>query len=641
MKCVIFLLAALLAGPVAAADRSWQALRDGTLHLYPKGTQQLQIDWQPAWQAEANAERLYLVDGRGRLQAERAIAASETRGQLQWTLSDPHAPYRLEVPGYSFRNYRVKHSEHLASMFEPVKLHFSADVGRNATLYFRTRAGERAVLAGKFHGGIHGLQARRLADGQQVTLALKPHKTYADFDQVALPGSGQDQIWQLTLVGSGKAAFWLDGAANLFAQRPEDLRTQHWHPGEVHLKLHEAVLGPTPAIGIALPYAEPPQSAYTALDALKPQAGGYYSFVDVLSRQPGRERGFRQVYQQHFGINQSITLLAGSGRKAVLEATAETLAGLETWLEDSRTLNGGLHYLAVADEPNLNYPSFESFERYFATLSRQIRADTAAYAAGVRIAMPASSRLSNGPTRDNAAQRRGLDWAARLLARHGEFIDALAWHEWMVRDLLATRVYRDNVLAAAKLVGLDEKGRPRKALLLDQTNISSGSSLSPYEQNTHFASLWWASVVINASQDGLLDMINYFQAADEPEYPKGMLHENGHEAYAIKPVGLAQSFIARHWGSQVLKLDNDAFEVDALALNTSVDGAPGQRVLGVNKALREQNVKIESVGCAGTFRLSLFGPDSREREGSWHCNNSSLSFTLPGETLFSMEWRRP
>ena len=115
---------------------------------------------------------------------------------------------------------------------------------------------------------------------------------------------------------------------------------------------------------------------------------------------------------------------------------------------------------------------------------------------GVKVAVPASSRFLHGPMRDDAYRRRGIDWAARLLKQHAEDIDAIAWHEWMVRNLYATGLYSDTIRAAADLVGYDDKGRPLKVLLIDQTNISSGNSVSPYEQNTHFAALWWASVII-------------------------------------------------------------------------------------------------------------------------------------------------
>jgi len=81
MMRIILFLAVLLAESAAAADLSWQALRDGALYLYPQDTQQVHISWVPAWQAEANAEQLYLVDGKGRLQDKRVIVASETSGQ--------------------------------------------------------------------------------------------------------------------------------------------------------------------------------------------------------------------------------------------------------------------------------------------------------------------------------------------------------------------------------------------------------------------------------------------------------------------------------------------------------------------------------------------------------------------------------
>src|SRR5690606_33933658 len=222
---------------------------------------------------------------------------------------------------------------------------------------------------------------------------------------------------------------------------------------------------------------------------------------------------------------------------------------------------------------------YASYRRYFQAMLERVQRFPGAREAGVRIAMPASSNLVNGPFHEGSRQRIGLDWSRRLLAEHDAQIDALAWHEWMVRDLLATRSYRDSVRQAAALVGLDDQGRPRKALLLDQTNMSSGSSLSRYDQDTHYASLWWASVVVNASADGLLDMLNWFHVADEPEWPKGMVRVLGEDHFELKPVGLAQQFIQRHWLTQVLSLDNDAFEVDALAM------AEGRQrsLLGVNK----------------------------------------------------------
>ncbi len=621
-----------------AAPMRWAVIRDGSLYLQTDRPDTLTVRWVPAWQADANEEQLYLLDGQGQLKGQRQIAANEPRGSQSWSLAPSAASYRLEIPGYSFRRYQVEHDEHTVALFAPAKVHFSAETHEGDELYFKVGPGEHAVLAGKFHGGVGALQAQRVADGKQLNLTLKPYQGYWQFDQVALPADNVEQIWRLRLRGSGKVAFWLDGTANLFAQNPQQLKPLRQDDGQTRLTLHADVVGRTPNLGIALPYALPPTSSYPVLDALKPRAASYYSFVDVTAKKPHFEDSFRRLYQERFGITQDITLLASTQRKADLRADVVSNTGLEAWLAGTRALGGkGLHYLAFADEPNLNYADFASYQNLFNSMARQVRSDPANAKAGVRIAMPASSRLINGPFAENAADKRGIDWARRLLSESGDQIDALAWHEWMIRDLLATRVYRDSVRRAAELVGLDSHGRPRKALLLDQTNISSGSSLSPYDQETHFASLWWASVAINSAQDGLLNMLNWFQAADEPDYPKGMLRVLGDERFELKPVGLAQQFIQQHWLANVLRLDNDAFEVDVLAMAEQKQ----RSLLGVNKGTRLQHVSLngEKTLCPlskGT--LVYFGADSRSQPATYRCQQGRVSFEVPGETLFALSW---
>ncbi|WP_353741133.1 hypothetical protein WHX55_19895 [Pseudomonas fluorescens] len=636
MKRLLLLVSLGLGLSAEAATMRWADIRDGSLYLQTDRPDTLTVLWAPVWQAEANEEHLYLLDGQGKLQSERLIAANEPRGSQRWTLAPGAASYRLEIPGYSFRRYTVEHDDHTVALFAPAKVHFSAESRDGDQLYFKVAAGEHAVLAGKYHGGVGALQAQRVSDGQQLSLSLKPYPAYWQFDKVELPVATTDQVWRLHLRGSGKVAFWLDGTANLFAQNPQQLKPLREDEGQTRLTLHNDVLGKTPNLGIALPYARLPDSSFAVLDALQPQAGTYYSLVDIMATRPHYEDVFRRLYQDRLGITQDITLLAGRQRKADLRADTTSNAGLDAWLAATRALGGkGTHYIGFADEPNLNYPDYASYKRLFNSMAWQVRSNPDNAKAGVRIAMPASSRFVNGPFIDHAADKRGIDWARRLLAESGDKIDALAWHEWMVRDLLATRVYRDSVRKAAELVGLDAQGRPRKALLLDQTNMSSGASLSPYDQETHYASLWWASVIINASQDGLLDMLGWFQAADEPEYPKGMLRVLGKDEFELKPVGLAQQFIRQHWLHDVMRLENDAFEVDVLAMS-----AGHQRsLLGVNKGSRLQRVSLAGAQCPLTQgALLYFGADNRSRDASFKCLEGRISFDLPGETLFALSW---
>jgi hypothetical protein len=636
MKYFALLMGLGLSVDAYAGPMRWADIRDGSLYLQTDRPDTLTVQWVPAWQAGANEEHLYLLDGQGKLAGERTIAAAETQGNQSWSLAPGASPYRLEIPGYSFRRYRVQHDERTVALFAPAKVHFSAETRDGDELYFKVAAGEHAVLAGKFHDGVGTLQAQRVGDGKQLTLALKPYRAYWQFDKVELPVAASDQVWRLRLQGSGKAAFWLDGTANLFAQNPQQLKPLREDDGRTRLTLHKELLGTTPNLGIALPYVLPPPSSFAVLDALKPQAATYYSLVDIMATRPHYEDAFRRLYQERFGITQDITLLAGSQRQAELRADSTSNGGLEAWLAATRALGGkGTHYIGFADEPNLNYPDYASFQSVFSSMARQVRSNPDNARAGVRIVIPASSRFVNGPLSDNAGERRGIDWARRLLKDNGEQIDALAWHEWMIRDLLATRVYRDSVRRAAELVGLDARGRPRKALLLDQTNMSSGASLSPYDQETHYASLWWASVVINASQDGLLDMLGWFQAADEPEYPKGMLRVLGDNHFELKPVGLAQQFIRQHWLHNVLRLDNDAFEVDVLAM------ADDQKrtLLGVNKGTRLQRVDLNGAACPlGKGSLRYFGADNRSRDAPFDCRDGRVSFELPGQTLFALSW---
>ncbi|MHC8326235.1 hypothetical protein [Pseudomonas sp. LB1P83] len=636
MKGLALLLSLGLSLSAHAAPMRWADIRDGSLYLQPDRPDTLTIRWAPAWQADANEERLYLLDGQGKLQGERLIAASESRGSQSWPLAPSASSYQLEIPGYSFRRYRVEHDDRTVALFAPAKVHFSAETHNGDELYFKVAPGEHAVLAGKFHGGVSALQAQRVGDGKQVALALKPYRGYWQFDKVELPVATEPQVWRLRLQGSGKVAFWLDGTANLFAQNPQQLKPLREDDGQTRLTLHPKVLGPTPNLAIALPYVKVPESSYAVLDALKPQAGTYYSFVDITAKNPHYEDAFRKLYQDRFGITQDITLLAGSQRQADLRADTMSNAGLDAWLATTRALGGkGTHYIGFADEPNLNYPDYANYQSIFNSMARQVRSNPANAKAGVRIAMPASSRLVNGPFADNAADKRGIDWATRLLAESGDNIDALAWHEWMIRDLLATRVYRDSVRRAAELVGLDAQGRPRKALLLDQTNMSSGSSLSPYDQETDFASLWWASVVINSSQDGLLEMLGWFQAADEPNYPKGMLRVLGENSFELKPVGMAQQFIREHWLRDVMSLENDAFEVDVLAMAEDLK----RSLLGVNKGTRLQRVALTGAQCPmANGSLRYFGADNRARDAPFDCKDGRVSFELPGRTLFTLSW---
>lgn len=634
-------LIGLLLGALGSFSHAleWTGIRDGAVHVWPNEPGPLHIEWSPAWQADANEERLYLQRGNGSLIKRFDISADEESGRREWSMQSTPDGYRLEVPGYSFRLYRVRAPQNAASLFEPVKHHFSMEARRDLQLYFQVPAGANAQLGGKYHDGVTALNVERLSDGHTLSLSLKRHGLYPRHDLLALPTSTNDEVWALRLSGSGKAAFWLDNTDNLFALRPEDLQHRpSRETGKVNLRLRDTVVGPPARLGIGLPYTLPEDDQL--MGQLRPQTAGHYSFVNVMARNPAHEQRFRPQYRHRFGINHDITLMAKTGRVHLLDFDSTSRAGLKAWLDSTISLGaGGLHYLSPADEPNLNYPDFATFSRYFGQMAKLVRDDPRAYEAGIRIAMPASSRLVNGPTMRGARERRGLDWAARLLEEHDTLIDALAWHEWFIRDLRATDWYRYSVQRAADVVGYTSEGRPRKALMIDQTNLSSGNTVSPYEQETQFAALWWASVAIQASLDGLLDGINWFLLADDEHHFKGLLRLEENDRFSLRPVGKAMVFMLDHWGDQVLALDNDAFEVDALAMRSG----SRQTLVGVNKVARPQQVRLglSATPCSGLDppRLRLF--DNEARPTSIRCEDARWSFEVPGESLFALTWEQP
>src|SRR5690606_39797183 len=109
-------------------------------------------------------------------------------------------------------------------------------------------------------------------------------------------------------------------------------------------------------------------------------------------------------------------------------------------------------------------------------------------------------------------------------------------------------------------------------------SLSPGNTAIPNEPEPDSPALWWPSVAIQSSADGLLDAVNWFLLADDDHHFKGLLRLEDNDHYSLRPVGRAMAFLLEHWGGQVLQLDNDAFEVDALAMRNGVH----TRLVGVN-----------------------------------------------------------
>ncbi len=637
-KALLILFLTIFFHPTVAHSIQWQSIRDGSFKVLPQTDDILNIEWSPAWLNEANAEEIYLINNNGELVEKIKIPKDSDTGKRSINIHKAFSPYKLVIPGYSFRNYKVIHSAQTISLFEPNKLHASVDIPNQAVTFFKSAKNSKTYFSGKYYSGANKIILERLSDKFTTSLDLISHEKYEEYNSKLLPVSNTDEIWKVSFNRSGKVAFWLDGSENLFSLSADNLNAVLEPEAYTEILLTDEIVGLSPDIGVALPYFFPPSYSHSIIDSLNLKSASFYSFVDVIYKEPNRESEFRKLYLDKFDIKNSITLLAGSQRKAVLEADTEALNGLTKWTEDSLLLgNNANHYIAFADEPNLNFNSYEEFSNYFELMLAHLKSRPKIFQSGIKVAVPASSRFIDGPFRTSSHTRLGIDWAQRLLDQHSEDIQAIAWHEWMNRNLYATRRYQDSIQAAAELVGLDKNGRPKKALLIDQTNISSGNSTSPYEQDTHFAALWWASVIINSSQNGLLEMLNWFHLADEPDHMKGLIAVSNDGQISLKPVAKAHIFLTENWLKHVKKLENSSFEVDVLHTQEQDD----QQLIGVNKSTRNHQMTIKlNAACPSSLHIKILDTSSNVHTAASSCVDNTLHFMLPEQSIFRAEWKK-
>ncbi|WP_250654725.1 hypothetical protein [Alkalimarinus coralli] len=596
--CAIVALILLWVPHVEAAY--WGSLRDGVLHVSQQQSKErsIPVSWKGTNIADAQNETLYWSSPKGMLLQRVAIPFSQPSGGTNLTIPAVKGDYRLDIPGYSFRKYVVNVPNTLPSVFEPAKLHFSAEVPNTVKLYFQVPANKRFILAGKDHGGVDRLEIVNLTSHEEKVLSLKDYgQLYSSYDQVEVAASPEASIWQLTLKGGGKAAFWLDHIPNLFALDPKELFVPTLEEGQVDISIEGVVAGDMPKIGAALDFSRPPASADAIFDKLKLGSANYYFYEDILSSDIAKDNSFLEYYEQKLGLDNYISILAKTGRRSTISDADDTADFLTRYLKSHRGENGfSFPYLAIADEPNLNYGSYNQFEKDFVAIASTLKNHPEPSVSSIQMAVPQSSRFVNGPTRSDSDERIGADWAERLLQGHPDLVDSISWHQWLVRDLVATEQYKSTVLKARELDRQypAKSGLPRP-LILAQTNISSGNNLSHYEQNTFFAGLWLASVVANASSSGQLSQLNWFKIADDGVWNKGLIAIEGAQ-FKLKPVAHIMAMINEMWLPKVMDVKFSQPSVEFELLPTSRPDTGEVNMLGVNKSKRQYVAKI-SVNC--------------------------------------------
>ncbi|MFH0910760.1 MAG: hypothetical protein V1918_04560 [Planctomycetota bacterium] len=644
--------------PAASAWASdWPGIRDGVLYIRAGKAVDVRWSCKEAWAARGHEETIYFQGPDGALLGRRRIQRTETSGSDIFRANAQAGDYRLEVPGYSFRAYTVSVPRGTPSLFEPAKVHCSIAIPRQCKVYFSVPQGATFSVCGKYHGGVKSLRitdpARKVA-----TLTLKSYSAsqYSSYDSLKM-SNARGGNWTLELVGSGKAAFWLDGVPNLFAQSTGELFQPQLKDGAVAVTVGQEVLGPSPKIGAGMLFNDLPEQGYAMQEEMGLSAANHYAFQDLLWQTGGtdwKDRSWLRVYENRLRILDYLTIFTADRKKfgdypppyAELDGYAQFIT---TYLNEQRG-NAGLQvpYVAFLDEANSRFADLPTYAAFYNKLAGAVKRDGRSSVNGVKIAMPESSNFIDGPMMGDADQRVGADWARELLRKEWDLVDALSWHEWNRRDLIATEWYNESVeRAAAMLQEIGPAGAKPKDLLITQTNISSGADFSPYDQDTFFAALWWASVVIEGGRTGKLDQIDWFPSVDDSYHRKGLINYDGTSA-VFRPVGRATRFLAKSLLERVLLTRDPSVEMDAMAMTD----APGScvRVLIVNKAPRSQKLTVTADlppalanGRVG-YRLVGFGSDLTEKvleEGTKEAVNTlTLEGTVPGECIFCLYLER-
>lgn len=642
--------------------------RDVAIYYFPEKSTSIQLIWAAAYNADSNDETIFVLNRRGQLVYQVSIDQNDLNGDVLIPMIAGEQ-YKLVIPGYSYRNYSVKAANDLKYMIEPAKLQFTGTLSNDATLYFKVNPGEQAYFNMKDYNngavvGPTGATLTRLEDAAVFVLSTAVQTTYYGHNRMTLPVTTPEEgtvTYKVVLTGgAGRSAFWLDGISNVFSPS----QSQYTRPVEensvVEATASSERVGKMVNVGTYLPYVVIPAPADQSLARLAPQCGNFYSFLNVLSANPLRER-FRELYTTGIVPMKYTWTIFGQDapglNAAILEFTPTIQDGVTKFMQNLIDINGGAangckNYVMMSDEPNRVYPSYEQYEAFFVQMCDYINNHPLKAASGVEVAVAGFSRFDHGTTIEGALDRKGETWTKRLLAKYTGAIGGISWHEWFVRNPLALRQYSKTVEAGAKYTN-----NGARRMTIEQTNTSGGQSVSLYDQNTHYASVWFAGVIINSARPGKLDDLMWFPVSDDSGHPKGQIYTpdtpvahnspGPDSTFGLKPIGLFTEYLmANHLtglaNKSVYKIEATGVEVDMLYFQGDKAGNRKYTVMGVNKSEREYVTTIKGLDWTTAAALWCWTEDTVAVELAYTKQpNGDYVFTVPKNGIFFLTSEKP
>ena len=577
---VVVLFCCLFLPQLCSANEivQWPGLRDGTVYIRMKEGEQASVSSKDIWAAEGAQDRLYFQSPTGEM-LNKIQLRPDTANDKKIILQASRGPgdYRFEIVGLSHRAASLSFDADTPSVFQPAKVHFSiTNPAPGSKIYFN--APQAAAQGFRFN-------ARTETNGCNYYTLISPSNKRYDFQPqnrhysvkehagIAFTGSTYESgVWTLVLNQRGKAAFWLDNIPNFFGRRPDQLFVPVLEEGQAKIDVSGTIIGKTPLMGVGVEAHVLNRHYENALKTLGPEFIQYYYFPNKRDQPSMPQR----ATVAPFSCREEYVLFGPLDGNAML-SDAELAKGLKALLArnpdhskiTSENSKNPKLYISFIDEPNLRYSLKDYAQRLVSLLA--VQAHTAG-AEKLPVIVPESSMFMDGPTLSDNASHKGGEWTKSLfesgVIKKTGVPPMVAWHEWVHRDLNSTDYYEDAVNYAASL--FSNMG-PAPLLSITQTNISSGSDTSTYDQDSFYASLWLASAFARAAKTGKLHAFGWFMFTDElPKHQKGLFALSSAQrlediTLIPKPVYYAFKMILDNKLDNVTKISGDHGDLAILA----------------------------------------------------------------------------
>ncbi|MBV1921117.1 MAG: hypothetical protein KUG73_10585, partial [Pseudomonadales bacterium] len=155
------------------------------------------ISWSNAWISESQEDHVYLQKPNGSLVGRLDLHKDNTPGKEFFKIVE-NGDYRLEVAGANYRNVTVGIQDHMATVFEPVKLHKSISLQKSGKLYFHAPKGSSFRFSGKRYSALSKFYVESLSSKKRYKLALNEKKYYWEYDHVVIPAANKDDVYEVT-----------------------------------------------------------------------------------------------------------------------------------------------------------------------------------------------------------------------------------------------------------------------------------------------------------------------------------------------------------------------------------------------------------------------------------------------------------